>query len=244
MQLKKRIKAIIEEIDKSSYELSHHSKKADDIYAMSILQPLLTNLPYLPFNGGALRPICMAYILNEIIINQRKEILEFGSGLSTIMIARLIKKNGLNAQLISIEHNKKWSKTLQDYLANENLLQFVKIITVSLKEIETSLGNIKWYDYEMIAPEIIDKKFDFIIVDGPPANEKKIMYSRFPSFFKFEHNLADDFCLILDDANRKGEQELIKYYREHNKNIYYTLVSETLAVFRNTIDFNPIPIHY
>ena len=60
--VKKKIKSIIREIKKSSNELTHQSKKSDDIYAMSILQPLLTDLPYLPFNGGALRPICVAYM--------------------------------------------------------------------------------------------------------------------------------------------------------------------------------------
>lgn len=243
MQLRK-IKAIIKQLNKSSHELSHHSKKADDIYAMSILQPLLTNLPYLPFNGGALRPFCMAYILNEIIINQRKEILEFGSGLSTIIIARLIKKNELSTKLISIEHNKKWAKILQDYLANENLLPFVKIVISDLKETKTPLGLVNWYDYDKISSEITERKFDCMIIDGPPANEESIQYSRFPSLLKFQANLADDFCMMLDDSNRKGEQELIKYYREHNKTIHYKLVSGTLAVFRTTNDFNPIPIHY
>lgn len=251
MQIKTKLKGLVNEISKSNREshkntkqLTHHSKKADDIYAMSILQPLLSDLPYLPFNGGALRPICMAYILNEIIINQREMVLEFGSGLSTIVMARLIKRNNLKTRVVSIEHNEKWSSILQNYLENEGLQEFVKIVTVNLKDTETPLGVVKWYDYEKFSPVISDIKFDFVIIDGPPANGEEIQYSRFPSLFKLENNLAADFCLILDDANRKGEQELVKYYREHNTTMKYTLVSDTIAVFRSTVDFNPIPIHY
>jgi len=251
MQIKTKLRGVLKdfnksnrEINKSTRELRHHSKKADDIYAMNILQPLLSNLPYLPFNGGALRPICMAYILNEIIINQREMVIEFGSGLSTIVMARLIKKNKLNTRVISIEHNENWASILQSYLENEGLQGFVEIVTVNLKETETPLGPVKWYDYDTFLPVISDKKFDLVIIDGPPADREKIKYSRFPALFKLENNLADDFCLMLDDANREGEQDLVKYYRDRNEAFKYTLVSETLAVFRKTVDFNPIPIYY
>lgn len=251
MSIKTKIRVVINEISKSNREthkntkeLSHHSKKADDIYAMSILQPLLANLPYLPFNGGALRPICMAYVLNEIIINQRRLVIEFGSGLSTIIMARLIKKNNLETRVIAIEHNEKWAFILQGYLENEELQDFVKIVRVDLKDVQTPLGLVKWYDYEVIASEIMDKKFDLIIIDGPPANEERIMHSRFPALSKLKNNTAEDFCLILDDANRQGEKDLVNYYREHNPTVKHTLVSESLAVFRTTTDFNPIPIYY
>ena len=251
MQIKAKLKRLVGDFYKNTgkinanyRELAHHSKKSDDIYAMSILQPLLSNLPYLPFNGGALRPICMAYILNEIIINQREMVIEFGSGLSTIVMARLIKKNKLNTRVISIEHNANWASILQSYLENEDLQEFVKIVTVNLKEIETPLGMVKWYDYDTFLPEISNKKFDLIIIDGPPADREEIKYSRFPALFKLENNLAGDFCLILDDANRKGEKELVKYFRDRNETFKYTLISETLAVFRKTVDFDPIPICY
>ncbi len=244
MDILSKFKYFIKNSNNKNLELDHHSKKSDDIYSMAILQPLLADLPYLPFNGGALRPMCMAYILNEIIINQRKFILEFGAGLSTIMMARLIKKNKLDTKIITVEHNVKWATIIKEYLENENLLQFVNIIKTDLKEIETSLGNVNWYDYNLIKKTIGDEKFDLIIVDGPPANTEKIKYSRFPALVNLTNNFAEDFCLILDDANRKGEQDIIKSFININSDINFSLISQTLAVFRTTNDFNPIPIYY
>lgn len=225
-------------------ELKHNSKKADDISSMAILQPLLTGLPYLPFNGGALRPMCIAYILNEIIINQRKMILEFGSGLSTILMARLIKRNNLDVKIVTVEHNKEWAKIIEDYLKNEDLLQYVKIIQADLNEMETPFGKVNWYDYQTVLKNVEDKKFDLITVDGPPANGKKIRYSRYPAFTKMSDFFEEDFCLILDDANRKGEQKIIKSFMKTHPDLHFSLVSETLAVFRKTNTFNPIPVHY
>ena len=225
-------------------ELKHHSKKADDIYAMAILQPLLTDLPYLPFNGGALRPVCIAYILNEIIINQRKMVLEFGSGLSTVLMARLIKKNNLDVKIVTVEHNKEWSKIIEGYLTNEDLTQYVKIIQADLKEMETPLGKVNWYDYATVLKGVQDQKFDLITVDGPPANGRKIRYSRYPAFINMTDFFKEDFCLILDDANRKGEQKIIQSFKKIRPDLQFALVSETLAVFRKPTTFNPIPIQY
>lgn len=251
MQIKAKLKAVIDEIyrsggqtRKNTKELRDHSKKTDDIYAMSILQSLLSDLPYLPFNGGALRPVCMAYIVNEIIINQRKTVLEFGSGLSTIVMARLIKKNKLQTRVIAIEHNQVWASILEGYLLDEDLDPYVKIIRVDLKDMETPLGKVKWYDYDVIAANISDKKFDLIIIDGPPADREPIMHSRFPALFKLDNNIAADFCMLLDDANRQGEKDLIEYYRTQNQAVKYNVISETLAVFRSTTSFDPIPICY
>lgn len=244
MNIISKIKKAISNNNRSSIELKHHLKKSDDIYSMAILQPLLLGYPYLPFNGGALRPVCIAYILNEMIINQREHILEFGSGLSTIMMARLIKKNKFNTKIVTVEHNEEWAKILKKYLEDEDLLQFVNIVRVDLKEIITSLGNVCWYDYSKVSNAIKRMKFDLIIIDGPPANNPKIKYSRLPALEKFKDNFNSDFCLILDDVNRKGEQEIVEFYRENNNNVSYSVISETLGVFRTINKFNPIPIHY
>lgn len=239
-----KFKYFINNSNIKNLELKHHSKKADDIYSMSILQPLLTDLPYLPFNGGALRPICIAYILNEIIINQRKMILEFGSGLSTIMMARLIKKNNLDVKIFSVEHNQEWASIIERYLEKENLRQYVNIIRTDLKEIKTNLGNVNWYEYNTIINNINHNKFDLIIVDGPPANAENIKYSRYPALINMTDNFEEDFCLILDDANRKGEQQIIKSFLDMNQDLSFSLISNTIAVFRTSNNFNPIPIYY
>ncbi|WP_100615116.1 class I SAM-dependent methyltransferase [Confluentibacter citreus] len=244
MNILSKIKNVIRNNNKTYTELKHHIKKSDDIYSLAILQSLLIGYPYLPLNGGALRPVCIAYILNEIIINQREHILEFGSGISTIIMARLLKKNKLNTKIITIEHNEAWAKILKKYLEDEDLLQFVSVIVVDLKEIMTSKGHVSWYDYDRLSTAIKDMKFDLIIIDGPPANNPKLKYSRLPALEKLEGNFRNDYCLILDDVNREGEQEMVRFYRRKNNNIHYSVISGTLGVFRTKSKFNPIPIHY
>ncbi|MBF0695062.1 MAG: class I SAM-dependent methyltransferase [Flavobacterium sp.] len=230
--------------NQSSRELLHNSKKSDDIYAMAILQPLLNNQPYLPFNGGALRPICIAYILNEIIINNRKTILEFGCGLSTIMMARMLKRNNISATIHSVEHNSTWAGIVQNYLDQEGLQNFVTLIHTDLVPFETPVGTVNGYDISKVKTEVNGKRFDLIIVDGPPAYLKTTRHSRFPVLLNINSFVSDDFCVILDDVNREGEQTIINHVRENNKGLKYSTLSKTMGIFKKHESFNPLPIHY
>ncbi len=51
-------------------------------------------------------------------------------------------------------------------------------------------------------------------MDGPPAYEEEIKYSRYPAVPYFLQQLAEDFTIILDDANRQGEQEIIQRWQK------------------------------
>lgn len=230
--------------NKIKWEFNVASQKNDDIYAMSILQPLLSGKDYLAINGGALRPFCMAYILNEIIINKRKSVIEFGSGISTILIARLIKENELPVSFVSVEHNIEWIEVLNKQLKKENLTDFVKIEHINLVDQNTEIGKVLSYDSKRVLNIIAGNKYDLIIVDGPPANKREIRYSRYPVFFNFRNNLFNDYCLIIDDANRKGEKEIINRYRNTYTKLEFSLVGKTLGVFRSSLSFNPIPLYY
>lgn len=230
--------------NKIKWELNVASQKSDDIYAMSILQPLMSGKDYLAINGGALRPFCMAYILNEIIINKRKSIIEFGSGISTILIARLIKENELPVSFVSVEHNIEWIEVLKKQLEKENLTDFAKIEYINLVDQNTEFGNILSYDSQRILNIVGDSKYDLIIVDGPPANTREIRYSRYPVFLNLINNLSNDYCLIIDDANRKGEKEIINTYKNTYPKLDFNLVGKTLGVFRSKLSFNPIPLYF
>lgn len=230
--------------NKIKWGLNVASQKSDDIYAMSILQPLLSGKDYLAINGGALRPFCLAYILNEIIINKRKSIIEFGSGISTILIARLIKENGLPVSFVSVEHNIEWIEVLNKQLKRENLTDFVKIEHINLVDQNTEIGKVLSYDSKSILNITAGNKYDLIIVDGPPANTSKIRYSRYPVFLNLRKNLFNEYCLIIDDANRKGEKEIINRYKNSYPKLEFSLVGKTLGVFRSSLSFNPIPLYY
>lgn len=226
------------------YKIDIFSKREEDILAFSFIQPLIGSFPLLPFNSSSLRPFCLAYILNEILINKRKKILEFGSGLSTILIARLIKKNNLDLEFYSFEHDGAWADYIDENLSKEGLTSCVKLIKAPLKAVSTDLGEINWYDSETVYKKIKEIKFDLLIIDGPPAYLDVIKYSRYPAMFLLKKNLAKDYCILLDDAQRIGEKEISLKFIKSNPDVNFSVVGQTLAVFRSTIKFDPSPFNY
>lgn len=216
---------------------------SQDNLSFNYLSTLINGYPYLPFSGGSLRPFCLNHIINDIVINGRKQIIEFGSGISTIVIARLIKKNRLNASIISVEHDLEWSKKLFQILSQENLQDVVNICYAPLKECSIALENNEWYDTTVIESIIENKLFDMVIVDGPTAWTKDKFKSRYPALPFMINKLHQNHSIYLDDANREGERNIISLWeKEFAINFIYT--GSSLAYFYNGVSFFTEPYAY
>jgi hypothetical protein len=203
-----------------------------------IIQPLLIDYPYLPYNGGALRPFNISLLLNDIIINNRKIIVEFGSGISTILISRLIKRNNLDCQLISIESNTDWQKQLSDILKKEGVNENTEIHYAPLKEVVTPFGKGHWYDYD---DTVFDsKKIDLVIIDGPPANLDELKHSRYLALPKVFQFLSEKYMIYLDDTNRAGEKEVIAKW-ESDFNIKFIHQGSNYSIYTSHDSFGTIP---
>ncbi|MDT0645316.1 class I SAM-dependent methyltransferase [Zunongwangia sp. F260] len=224
-------------------DLKFNDLKGDDVYSLNILQPLLSGKPYLPFNGGALRPTGIVYILNEILINKRSSVLEFGSGITTILIARMIKKNKLNIVYKSVEHNLEWKNYLHNKLQEEGLLDQVELIYADLKKVAKDNETI-WYDCDHLNNVLENIFFDLIIVDGPPANYPEIRYARLPVVDFIKYKLKSNYCIFIDDAHRDGEKEMISFFKKSYEITESHTVSKTFYVIYSKSLFNPIPIYY
>ncbi len=91
--------------------------KTGNADALIQLQQLSPKDSFIPFTHWSMPPILILHILNDIIINSRKNIVEFGSGASTLYIARLIRAQKLECKLIAVESDKGWLQKMNDILA-------------------------------------------------------------------------------------------------------------------------------
>jgi len=230
----------IESIEKFQYV---NSSRLDDIYGLTMLQTLLIGYPYLPFTGSSLRPYCIAQIINDILVNDRLNIIEFGSGLSTILIARLIKKNNLKGKLLSIDHNKAWFVTLSNLLESEGLTDIVDVCYAPLDECELGIESNYWYDLRILRRRVENNKFDLVIIDGPPAWEANKLKARYPALSFISENLTDRFSIYLDDANRPGEKAIIELW-EKEYGIKFGISANSLAYYSEGNSFFTHPLAY
>jgi len=170
------------------------------------------NHSYLPWSGASIRPTALVYILNDIMINGRKVIVECGAGISTVYIASLLKQMGeTDRMLYSIDHDKNWLSIVQKQLKDNKLDSLVKQIHAPLIHSEYCHDESQtWYDPEKIRSKIGGATIDLLFVDGPPANKKGFEESRYPALPFFKDNLAENKTVLLDDADRRGEAKIAK----------------------------------
>ena len=212
-------------------------QRMDDLLAMSYIQPLLKK-SFLPFSNSVIRPFSLACILNDILINKRKNILEFGTGISTILMGRLIIQHQLKTKIFSVEHDKGWIEFIQELIDKEKLEKIINIIHAPLVDSDKSLDNNNWYNVDSL--RLIENiKHDMVIIDGPPAWEPQKQNARYPAFPFVRNNLAENAVVYLDDAEREGEQFIIDKW-EKEFDVEFSVTGDCLAFYNQGHGFNPI----
>lgn len=208
-----------------------------DILALNILKPLM-NDRYLPITNSSMRPYNLASILNDIVINNRSKILEFGSGTSTILITRLIKSNNLNCCITSIDHDVNWIKSVEKYIHDDGTLNNVEFIHAPLSNSGNKNG-LEWYDLHRNSFLEKENFFDLVIIDGPPAWEKGKNMTRYPAYPFIENKLSDNSVVYLDDIDRGGEMAILKKWEELY-GIKFQFAGSSLAYYTKGNYYNPI----
>jgi len=218
-----------------------NKNKIEDIYSYLLIQDLVKFPEYFATTTSSLRFHTLAVILNDIIINQRKSIIEFGSGVSTLAISNLIKKNNLKCSFVSIEDNKEWFDYINSFLSRNDLQKDVKIIYAPLENNDLVLEDNLWYSMQALNNGISkESKISLAIIDGPAAWKPKIRLSRYPAIPYLINFLAEEYSIYLDDTNRKGEKEVFSLW--HQKyNLKFEQINDTSAVCIKGNKLNTIP---
>lgn len=189
--------------DERRIRLEHH-----DLLAMHLLAPLISG--YLPWTTSAMRPSGIVAVLNEIVLNRRRRIVELGGGISTYFIARMLADRG--GHLWTVEHDDGWADVLREKLARQGVDGSVTLVHAPLTPIEDGWPGeeSRWYDRGRLREIAAGGPVDLLIIDGPPAYLEGQEHSRYPAVPYFAPLLADDYTIILDDIDRCGEQDIVQ----------------------------------
>ena len=164
-------------------------------------------LAYLPWTASALRPAAMVQLVNEIIINGRRTVVEFGAGISTLYLARVL--SGVGGQLMSFEDDADWAQIVRNLLEQNGLAGVAQVIDAPLASCQQALAGLQWHDAEVVTEALAAVSIDMIVVDGPKAFEAGKALARYPALPMLQDRLAPRCAVVLDDAGRAGEQEVL-----------------------------------
>lgn len=127
----------------------------------------------------------------------RLGVLELGAGQSSILLAAL-HRAGLAIAVTTLEHDQDWATSIGSKVGHE-------VLVAPLRQ-ESVLGVMtETYDTDLAT------RFDCIIVDGPVGTPQQ---SRWGTLKLLQQNLATEFIVIFDDAERPGERDTIARFLE------------------------------
>jgi predicted O-methyltransferase YrrM len=156
----------------------------------------------LPATGGwAGMPDFLLLLAETVRERKPKVVVEFGSGASTVVIARAMQLEG-GGRFVSYDHHAGFAEATRRRVAALGLSAEVRAVELVPAE---GYGG-RWY-----AGEGMPERIDLAVIDGPPAwLEAGTRGGAAPAIFP---RIAAGGLVLLDDAKRAGERENVRQWQ-------------------------------
>lgn len=146
--------------------------------------------------------------------NRPIEILEWGIGGSTVHFSNYLKNKKLDYRWTSVEHDEKWyNKVIAQTESNSRVK--IQLVPIEFDETHKVVDAKKYIAF----PSTLDKKFDFVLVDG---------MCRPDCLYQASKLLQDDGVVLLHDAQRVRYHKSFKLF-SYSRFIEYGLWVGTLG---------------
>jgi predicted O-methyltransferase YrrM len=190
-----------------------------DLHAWHVLRPLLDGRPYLPFSVGSMRTAGLVHVCNLIVHRAPLEVVECGSGVSTVVLARLLAERG-SGRITAVEHDPAWAVRIEGMLEREGLLGIARVVLAPLRD--------GWYAADDVAQ--VPDAIDLLVVDGPPADTAELAQARHPALGRLQDRLTEEAIVVLDDIGRAGERAVLERWQAETAWTFERLEDEAIAV--------------
>lgn len=162
--------------------------------------------PLPPLRGWAGSPDFLLTVADTVLTRKPGIVVECSSGSSTLVIARCLQLLG-KGHVFSLEHDETFGNETTDLLKLHNVTEWATVLHAPL----VKQGNdTVWYN-ENVLPDQLGP-IDLLVVDGPPADIAPL--ARLPALPKLLPLLAKKAVVVLDDAARTAEIEIVRRWLE------------------------------
>jgi predicted O-methyltransferase YrrM len=181
-------------------------RSADVIRQVEALQALYRDLELVkslpPTRGWAASPDFLAVLMRHALSAKPDMVVECGSGVSTVVLARALQING-RGHLYSLEHLAEHAARTRDLLERHGVASFATVLDAPLRT--QGIGSRQWPWY---SPEgLPEARIDMLVIDGPPWTAGAL--ARYPAGPFLFPRLASSATVFLDDAARPDERAVL-----------------------------------
>ncbi len=191
-----------------NFEISELVSKIQEVFENQFLQlesllsiyNSLPNLKFLPTTRGwAGSPDFLAKIVELILKEKPRFVLEASSGVSTVLIGLTLKDNNFGTSL-SLDHDSYYAEITRKNLEVNTIGNISIVKHCPLYDYIDNGQNWKWYQTEYLN---LTEKIDMLIIDGPPRNTQVL--ARYPAVPLLHEYFSDRTLILIDDAKRNDE---------------------------------------
>jgi len=139
----------------------------------------------------------------EVAASSVAQVLECGSGLSTLMLAAACRERG-GGLVTALEQWPEGAAATREALARYRLEAYARVVDAPLVSWRLEGEIWPWYRLdEAVLPEAVT----LLVVDGPPGRLRPL--ARYPALPLLGARLAPGWRLLLDDAARPDERRVV-----------------------------------
>lgn len=166
---------------------------------------LIKPLPYTSDWSAA--PDFLGLVAERCLSKKPAVIVECGSGISTLVLARCCQING-HGHVVSLENGAEYADATTKNIEALDLGEYASVIHAPLVEYDLNGHKHTWYSLDKLNVPAID----MLVIDGPPAVFDS--EARYPALPLLHERLAQHCVVYLDDANRTGERVIVKRWSD------------------------------
>lgn len=200
---------VVERLRQSLDEIRQQNR---DIRALVELDKF--GLGYLPWTSSALAPSALELIVNDILINRRRTVVELGAGISTLLLGACLKSCG--GFITSFEHDEDWAAIVAGLVKDNGLSEVAQVVHAPLRDTGSGEDALPWYDMRILSDRLGERKVELLLVDGPPAYQKGHGRARQPALPFFVPYLDEPCAVYLDDVDRDGERAVLEAWKRNS----------------------------
>ncbi|RJK95345.1 class I SAM-dependent methyltransferase [Vallicoccus soli] len=162
--------------------------------------------------GWAASPdLLLTYVSEVLAAPPGTDVLELGSGTSTLWAAYALEVRGGEGRVLALDHDERFLERTRAALERHGLAARAEVRHAPIEDLEVAGGTQPWYAVRALEGV---SGLGVVLVDGPIGSMHP--RSRYPALPLLRDRLVPGAVVLLDDAGRPEERELVDdWAREH-----------------------------
>lgn len=173
---------------------SRENYRQGEFYAQ-LLRLLNLRAPIPATRSWAASPDLLLTLFHQGEISQPKIIVDLGSGISTLVLAKSVP----HAKIYSIDNSSEYAAKTQQVLADHGITN----VELRVAPLTPHSSGVDWYELSKLADI---SAIDLLFIDGPPGSKNPT--ARHPAIEECIGKLSPRAIIVIDDVGREGERAM------------------------------------